>query len=97
NLAVFYALGNFEARIAATYRDDYLQGIGDNVTEDVYFGNRTQVDVKLSFDATDNLTVFGEVQNINDASRREYQGISERLFADDLYTWTALSRQSHAS
>ena len=96
NLAVFYALGNFEARIAATYRDDYLQGIGDNVTEDVYFGNRTQVDFKLSFDATDNLTVFGEVQNINDASRREYQGISERLFADEIYSWTALFGASYA-
>src|SRR5690606_39253393 len=37
NVAVFYAIGPFEARVAATYRDDYLQSIGEDVTEDVYF------------------------------------------------------------
>jgi hypothetical protein len=36
------------------------------------------------------------VQNINDASRREYQAISSRLFADELYSWTALFGASYA-
>jgi TonB-dependent receptor len=96
NVALFYALGQFEARIAATHRDAYLQAIGGDVTEDVYFGKRTQVDVKVTYDATENLTLFGEVQNINDASRREYQAISSRLFADELYSWTALFGASYA-
>ena len=89
-MALYYSIGRFEARLAATHRDAYLQGIGGDTTEDVYFGDHTQMDLKMSFDATDNLSIFGEVQNINDETRREYQGISRRLFADEVYSWTAL-------
>jgi TonB-dependent receptor len=96
NLALYYTIGRFEARLAASYRDAYLQGIGGDKTEDVYFGEHTQLDLKLSFDATDSLSIFGEVQNINDETRREYQGISSRLFADEVYSWTALVGATYA-
>ena len=42
------------------------------------------------------MSIFGEVQNINDESRREYQGISSRLFADEIYSWTALLGMTYA-
>ena len=90
NVALFYTTGRFEARLAASYRDSYLEGIGGEVSEDVYFSDHTQVDLKLTFNATDNLSIFGEVQNTNDESRREYQGRTSRLFADEIYSWTAL-------
>lgn len=90
NVALYYTAGRFEARLAATYRDAYLEGIGGEKSEDVYFDDHTQVAFKLTFDATDRLSIFGEVQNINDESRREYQGRSSRLFADEIYSWTAL-------
>ena len=96
NLALYYSIGRFEARLAASYRDAYLQGIGGDKTEDVYFGEHTQLDLKLSFDATDSLSIFGEVQNINDETRREYQGTSSRLFADEVYSWTALVGATYA-
>lgn len=90
NLAVFYSVGSFEARVALTYRDAYLEAIGGDFDEDIYFDERTQIDLKLSYNATDNLSFFGELQNINDATRGEYQGVSSRLAADELYSWTAL-------
>jgi TonB-dependent receptor len=96
NVALYYTTGRFEARIAASYRSDYLEAIGGDKTEDVYFGDHTQIDLKLSFDATDNLSIFGEVQNINDETRREYQGRSSRLFADEIYSWTALVGATYA-
>jgi TonB-dependent receptor len=96
NLALYYTIGRFEARLAANYRDAYLQGIGGDQTEDVYFGEHTQLDLKLTFDATENLSIFGEVQNINDESRREYQGRPSRLFADEIYSWTALAGATYA-
>lgn len=95
NIALYFSIGRFEARLAAKYRDAYLQSIGGDLTEDVYFAERTQVDFKLIFDATDKLTIFGEVQNINDESRGEYQAISSRLFADEIYSWTALIGTSY--
>jgi len=36
------------------------------------------------------------VQNINDESRREYQDISSRLVADEIYSWTALVGMTYA-
>ncbi len=73
-----------------------MQSIGGELTDDVYFAERTQVDFKLIFDATNNLSIFGEVQNINDESRGEHQGISSRMFADEIYSWTALLGMSYA-
>lgn len=96
NLSVFYAIGSLEARVALTYRDSYLDGIGGSTLNDIYADERTQVDFKLSYDATENLSFFGEVQNINDATRREYQSVSSRLAADELYSWTALLGASYA-
>ena len=96
NVALYYSIGRFEARVAVTYRDAYLEGIGGDVTEDVYFGEHTQVDLKLTFDASDNLSIFGELQNINDESRREYQHVSSQLFADEIYSWTALVGATYA-
>jgi TonB-dependent receptor len=96
NAALFYTIGRFETRLAVTYRDGYLEGIGGDVTEDVYFAEHTQVDLKMTYDATDKLSIFGEVQNINDESRGEYQGVSSRLFADEIYSWTALLGVTYA-
>lgn len=96
NVALFYSIGRFETRIAANYRDAYLEGIGADLTEDVYFAGRTQVDLKLTFDASDTLSIFGEVQNINDESRGEFQGVSSRLMADEVYSWTALVGATYA-
>ena len=96
NAALFYSIGRFEMRLAAKYRDAYLESIGGDLTEDVYFGEHTQVDFKLTFDATDKLSIFGEVQNINDESRREYQRVSSQLFADEIYSWTALVGMTYA-
>ena len=90
NIALFYSTGRFEVRLAATYREEYLQGIGGDLTEDVYFGDRTQVDFKLTYNASDKLSIFGEVQNITDESRPEFQGIQSRLFAEEIYGWTML-------
>jgi TonB-dependent receptor len=96
NVTLYYSIGRFEARLAANYRDEYLAGIGGDVTEDVYWDEHTQLDLKLTFDATDNLSIFGEVQNINDESRIEYQDISSRLLADEIYSWTALVGMTYA-
>jgi TonB-dependent receptor len=96
NVTLYYSIGRFEARLAANYRDEYLAGIGRDVMGDVYWDEHTQLDLKLTFDASDSLSIFGEVQNINDESRLEYQGISSRLLADEIYSWTALVGMTYA-
>ena len=96
NFALFYRFLRFEARLAANYRDAYLQSIGGDLTEDVYFAERTQIDLKLTYDASENVSLFAEIQNIDDESRREFQGVSSRLFADEIYGWTGLIGATYA-
>jgi len=90
NVALYYAKGPFEARVAVTYRDDYLIAVGTSLDTDEYFDDRAKWDFKTSYNLTDNFTVFGTVKNFTDASRREYQGVSSRLLADEIYSWTGL-------
>lgn len=90
NAALYYAKGPFEARVAVTFRDDYLVGVGGNLDEDIYFDDRAQWDFKTSYNISENFTVFGTVQNFTDASRREYQGVPSQLAADEIYSWTGL-------
>ncbi len=90
NAALFYAKGPFEARVAVTFRDDYLEAIGSDTDGDSYFDARAQWDFKMSYNVSDRFTVFGQMQNFTDSSRREYQGISSRLLADEAYSWTAM-------
>lgn len=95
NFALFYGIGRFEARLAAKYRDAYLQSISDDLAQDVYFGERTQIDFKVNYIISDKVSIFGEVQNISDASRREWQGVPNHLFADEIYGWTTLFGMSY--
>ena len=95
NVALFYGIGRFEARLAAKYRDAYLQSLGGDLTEDVYFGERTQIEFKLIYIISDKVSIFGEVQNIGDESRREWQGVPNHLFADEIYGWTSLFGMSY--
>ncbi|QYU68943.1 TonB-dependent receptor [Leptolyngbya sp. 15MV] len=85
NGALFYEKGPFEARVALSYRSPYLESIGGNADEDVYFDRRTQWDAKASYRITDSLELFGSVSNFTTTSRREFQGISSRRLAEELY------------
>jgi TonB-dependent receptor len=85
NTAIFYEKGPFEARIALTYRSPYLEAIGANRDQDIYFDKRTQWDAKLSYRITEELEMFGSVSNFTTTARREFQGIRSRRLAEELY------------
>lgn len=85
NGALFCERGPFEARVAFSYRSPYLESIGTDADEDVYFDRRIQWDAKASYRMTEAVEVFGSVSNFTTTSRREYQGIRARRFAEELY------------
>lgn len=85
NSALFYEKGPFEARIALTYRSPYLEAIGGNNDEDIYFDKRTQWDAKVSYRITDAIEMFGSVSNFTTTARREFQGIRSRRLAEEIY------------
>jgi iron complex outermembrane receptor protein len=73
NVVAFYDKKGFQIRVAGNYRDEYLltlgQGQGGSYgAEPVYVDKQFQVDASTSYDVNKQLTVFGEVSNINNST-----------------------------
>jgi hypothetical protein len=78
-------------RVAATFRDKYLDELGGSPEEDRYVRDHLQWDVTAKYAATDNIQLIGEFVNLNDASYLAYQRgpNGDRLLQYEEYSWTA--------
>ncbi|MEZ5694074.1 MAG: TonB-dependent receptor [Altererythrobacter sp.] len=78
NLVLGYESGPFEFRAAGTYRSKYLDELGGDPTEDRYVDNHFQVDLSAKFAVTDNVRLFAEWINVNNAKYFAYQNFDSR-------------------
>lgn len=90
NATLGYEKGPFSFRVAGTYRDDYLDELGDDAEEDRYIQDHFQVDISMKYDLTDNITLFADLINLNNAKFVAYQGGPgrNRLLQFERYSWT---------
>ena len=92
NAALFYEWAGFEARLAYTYYSTYLDAIGDDESQDLYFDDRGQLDFKASYQFTEHFNAYFEVLNMTDAPLRMYSGKeSGRLAENEIYSWNAMA------
>jgi TonB-dependent receptor len=89
NAALFFERGPFEARVAVSYRDDFIVNVGTDVGTDIYQQARTVVDARMSYKLSDAIEVFGSVSNINDAPNTFYQTTRDRTYAREIYSYNA--------
>lgn len=73
NFVGFYDKNGFQIRGAVNWRDEYLLSIGQGQggtygAEPVYVDKQLQIDASASYDVTPQITVFGEVTNINNST-----------------------------
>jgi TonB-dependent receptor len=88
NAALFYERSGFEARLAYTYYSTYLDALGDEASQDLYFDERGQLDFKTSYELTDHVNVFFSWLNITDEPLRFFSGkASGRLAENEIYGW----------
>ncbi|MEH6790673.1 TonB-dependent receptor [Parasphingorhabdus sp.] len=73
NAVLGYEKGPFDFRLAGTYRDKYLDELGDDATTDRIVDNHFQLDASVKFKLTKNIRLFGEWININNAKYFAYQ------------------------
>ncbi|QXD24058.1 TonB-dependent receptor [Opitutia bacterium ISCC 51] len=88
-LALTYEKSGFFIRVAGTYRDDYLQAIGGDTTEDEFIRDHFQWDLSTSYTFNDNWTLFLEVVNFNDEPFQAYYGSDSRMRQMEEYSWFA--------
>lgn len=89
NLAVTYEKAGFFIRLAYTYRDDYLDEIGESTLEDRYMKAHGQLDLSASYRINRNFTLFANWVNINDEPLEAYWGENGRLSQFEEYGWSA--------
>jgi TonB-dependent receptor len=91
NAVIGYDKGPFSLRVAGTYRDSYLDELGDGPDEDRYVRDHFQIDVSVKYRVTENFQIFAEFVNVNDAEFVAYQKGPgrDRLLQYERYSWTS--------
>ncbi len=90
NMVLGYEKGPVSLRLSGTYRDKYLDEAGAEVQDDRIVDNHFQLDLSAKFDVTDNVQLFYEWVNINNAKYFAYNTIGggRNLLQYEEYNWT---------
>ncbi|MCW4462779.1 TonB-dependent receptor [Sphingomonas sp. BT-65] len=78
SLVGFYEKYGVQARVAYTYRDNFLQVASGRNGEPEYFDAYGQLDVSLSYDVGKHFTVFADAINLNNAKEFIYSVSEDR-------------------
>lgn len=85
NLVLMYEGYGFETRLAANWRDEFLNQTGWGSNNPGYVEAYTQLDLNVTYNVTDNLSVSFEGINLTGEDRREHGRNEDMLiFYDDL-------------
>lgn len=85
NLVIGYDKKPWDIRLAANYRSDYLDEVGDDALLDRYTSSHMQLDFTLKYRITDALQLRAAALNLNDRPEYYYFGDSNRLSQYDEY------------
>jgi TonB-dependent receptor len=78
SLVGFYEKYGLQARVAYTWRDNFLQVASGRNGEPEYFSNYGQLDASLSYDVTPRFNVFANAINLNNAKEFIYSVSEDR-------------------
>lgn len=87
NAALNYQKYGFTAQIAVNFRDRYLETLGVDEGNDIYFDNHVQWDLSASQLIFEGFKLFAQVNNVNNAIQRYYIGETNRPIQREIYSW----------
>ncbi|MBL8271778.1 TonB-dependent receptor [Steroidobacter sp.] len=90
NASLGYEKGPLSLRLTASYRDKYLDELGESRGEDRYVEDHIQYDLTARYRVTPQFQVFAEVVNLGDEPYVAYQDVGgrKRLLQYEEYSWT---------
>ena len=83
--ALFYEKGPFEARVAISYRDDYIVNIGSSIASDIYNKSRFVLDARTSYRILEQVEVFVSASNLTDETLSFYQTTPDQTYSRQIY------------
>ncbi|MGI9374744.1 MAG: TonB-dependent receptor [Tsuneonella suprasediminis] len=78
NAVIGFDKGPIDLRVAGTYRSKYLDEVGSEASKDRWVDNHFQVDISLKYKVTDNIRLFADWVNVNNAKYFAYQNLESR-------------------
>ena len=91
NATLGYEKGGFSGRVTASYRDEYLDELGDDAETDRYVKDHLQIDASAKYRFNERVQGFVEWVNLSDEPYLAFQKGPEgdRLLQFETYSWTA--------
>ncbi|MCB2063232.1 MAG: TonB-dependent receptor [Novosphingobium sp.] len=90
NITLGYEKGPISIRLAGTYRDKYLDELGDDADFDRYVDDHFQLDLSAKYRVNEMVQLYYEWVNINDAKYFAYNRFAggQNLYQYERYNWT---------
>lgn len=88
NLYLGYENDLFSARASLSYRDKFLNEVGESAMYDIYVAEHTQLDITASYKLSKNLELVTELVNLTDEPLELYQGTKDYNFQYEEYGMT---------
>jgi TonB-dependent receptor len=85
NASLSYENKRLVLRASLNYSDAYIDELSDEAFFDRYYDEQLFVDFNASYAITNNLRIFGEVNNITNQPLRYFQGVQERTMQMEYY------------
>ncbi|MFT4053225.1 MAG: TonB-dependent receptor [Novosphingobium sp.] len=76
NVVLGYEKGPISLRAAGTFRDKYMDEVGDSVETDRVVNQHFQLDLSAKYKLTDNIKLFADWVNVNNAKYFAYQNLA---------------------
>ncbi len=85
NFSLSYETKKLSARLSYALSDKYIVEVGGEPAEDVYYEPANRIDISLSYDPMDNLTILADLMNVNNAPLGYFQGSESTPIQRELY------------
>ncbi|MCF0041289.1 TonB-dependent receptor [Dyadobacter fanqingshengii] len=85
NASLSWENKRFSARLSANYTAAYLDALGGEDFDDIYYDKQFFLDANAAYKITKNLRLFAEANNLTNQPLRYYQSISARTVQAEYY------------
>jgi len=85
NASLSFETEKLVLRLSLNYASDYLDELGDETFNDIFYDKQTFVDANASYAISNKWRIFAEANNLTKQPLRYYQGIRSRTFQEEFY------------
>jgi TonB-dependent receptor len=85
NAALSFERWGFGTRLAWNYQSAFLDAVGAEADEDIYYDQSHHLDLSVSQQIGKKITVFAEMSNLTNQPLRYYQGSKDKVIQQEYY------------